>query len=1017
MNAWNTDADAIQISTQGWQNLIVANEEIKDFLSVGQGDRKFFIVAPKGFGKTLLLKAKSQKYRESNVGSGYTFIPQTQLCEKMTKATANFTTQELNQYKNLDIWEEIWKLSLLILIIRNVKELSLPAPLSQLIGKANTLSNILEIILQNRNDLYLFLKLVPSELRPQVQQLHHQVAVFIDNVDEAFDAHVGDSYRDHHDHFTDRETLSPSVWINAQLGLIQAVKDICLPNKHIKIFVALRSEAYDRNQKATDYQNRTYTTKLDYSKNTLEDIFKTNILQTSPMRLSNPEEDNLFEKFLGIQYLPHVSVKYSSGEPIQEHIFNYIYRHTFTRPREIVGMGHALSKLSNNERTLSKIRQRVNEESYRLLNQYKKELIPYFRRDVYQAFCQEVSSNVFSYREALRIEKKIKTEYGYDNLIENLYKIGLLGCVERGVYKDGYRQRFLKVANYSLESMIPQTSEFYLVHPSMDIDLGRAKGERIYNSYNIIGYDLPFHKDHDTQKKLHVHFGLSRLSRSLLLPILYENTQLAVIQCPDRETWGEITQHRKLEFVINNQESIELYVIHDGMGRNDVGNLIREWKYGKRSLLLYTENERIIRQVLAHVQSLSTSKANGDIPNFADLLNDIPFDREIFMFPFEYTDKEMSALEDEFSKREINWEIVPIIADLFYYQKEIHEERSSIYIHCESEGELYIQDLGREVKEIFPPHVVTRYMRDPKVLSFYRDRHRFLSDATFRLCKIYQNYSKNALSSDEFTQILSIFCQMQAERLVAITSHKVLEQAYTQANTSERIHILTRYGMRMVSRFEQLPEAYTKITRLEPYQKKVLQKKAMPTVSEFDHYFLKSDVDYRLLWKLRQVLGLPPNKNYRSVFISYSTKDDAFATQVHDALSAFGVETFKFDVDAAEGDVLTAIMQGGIRSRDRLLFIASKRSIISDYCQYELTQIREKQEAMWDRMLITVRIDKFLLELNEIDIPVSKRDTVLPNIHMLKEHYLTDWSPYLDGENREGFQEAIKDMIVRSLKR
>ena len=1017
MNAWITDADAIQINTLDWKELIVKNEEIHDFLTIGDRDQKFFIVAPKGSGKTLLLKAKSKGYRDSSMGSGYTFIPQRQLCEKMTKATANFSTHELNQYRNLDVWEEIWKLSLHILIIRNVKDLTLPDTLSQLVGQANTLSNILEIILQNRSHLYEYLKLVSSQLRPQIQQLQRQVAVFVDNVDEAFDAHVGDSYREHRVNFSDRETLSPHVWVNAQLGLIQAVKDICLPNKHIKIFIALRSEAYDQDQKATGYQNRTYTTQLDYSREMLEEIFKTNILQTASPRLSYPESDNLFQKFLGIQYLPHISVKYSSGEAVQEHLFNYIYRHTFGRPREIVGMGEGLSKLSMKRRDLPNIRECVNEESYRLLNQYKREQIPYFRAEVYQAFCKLVSSNVFDQREAQRIDRQIKMEFGHDNTVEQLYKMGLVGFVEQGGYKGGYQQRFLKVANYSSDSVMPKNSEYYLIHPALARDLGRARGGRLYNPYTIIGYDLPFYGDQDKKKNLHVHFGLSRLSRSMLLPILHANTHLVVIQSPDQETWGEITLHRKIEFVINQTESVELSLIHDGMGRNEVGNLIGDWKNGKISLLVYTENVRIIRQVLAHVQSLSTSKANGGISNFIDLMDDIPFDRKILLFPFEYTDQETQELEKEFAQRDINWTIVPFIADLFYYQKKIEEEQGIIHIQCETKGDFFIQDIGGEVREIFPSHEVTRYIRDSKVLNFYKDRHRFLSDATFRLCKIYYNYPDLGVSRETFEQLIEVFCQMQAERLVAITPTKVIEQAYAHATTTERVHILTRYGLKMLERFDALPDAYKKIIRLQTYQRKTQKKKTIPTVGEFDNYFRKSRVDYRDIRYLRQLLGFPPNKNVRSVFLCVSHHDEAFAQQVHHALSAYGAEALLFNFEHSEKDLITTLKESNLRSKDRIIFISSEPFIKSQICQAVLTKFRKNLEELWDHMLITIRVDPYLTELDEQQFPAPENTDLLANIRMLKSHYLKDWSMYVNGNNPPGFQEAAKDLISQYLRR
>ena len=1008
---WNTDADSFQINLQDWDKLVVENEEIAEFLTIGREDHKFFIIGRKGMGTTLLLKTKSKKFRESPRGNGYFFIPQRRLCETMTKATANFSTEELNQYKNLDIWEDIWKLCLHLLIFQNIRSLSLPSSLQPLMGRATTLSNILQIILQNRSRLFDFLKLIPSQLGPQIQRLKQPLAIFIDNVDEAFDAHVGESYRVHRAEFQNRETLSPNVWVNAQLGLFQAIKDICLPNTHIKIYIALRSEVYLQNKISTEYQDRAYITKLSYTREHLEEIFKRNILSTSPGRLSNPGAKNLFERFIGIQYIPHGTVTYSSGEPVQEHIFSYLYRHTFGRPREIVGIGDTLRRLPPQARTPDRIRTCVNEESYRLLNQYKREQIPYFRSDVYKAFCRMVSSNVFTRREARRINRHIQAEFGFDNVTHYFYKMGLLGYAEGDRYGGGFRQKFLKPSQESSDVLHTQDADYYLVHPAMERDLKEARGTLTLNPYNIIGYDLPFQTGQDSSKKLHVHFGLSRLSRSMLLPILHEHTHLALIQCPDREAWGNITRHRKIKFIINQHESHELYVVHDGMSRNEVGNLIRDWKEGKRSLLLYTESTRIIRQVLAHVQSLSTSKGNGDIPNFMELLNDIPFDQEILVFPFEYTDREISDLERTFSQREINAKVVPIVADRFYYQKTIHEERGEIHIQCEPEGELYLQDIGEAVREVFPAHVVTRYTRDLNTLHFYRDRYRFLSDATFRLCKIWENYLGLGISRETFEQLIEVFCQMQSERLIAITPSQVLERAYPDATTGERVHILTRYGTKMLRRFDELPEAYRKVSRLQPYQRKTQKKESIPRVSEFDHYFFKSNEDYELIGKLRLLLGYPPNKNYYAVLIPRTLENHGFVTQVSEMLSAYGVDNLI--IDFANGTPI----ESEFNAPYRILLIASEGFIRSQTFRPVLEQIRQQMIIDGEEVLIPIKIDSSLPESEESYIQISGGEEILSNPDLIREYYLSDWSPYLEGNNREGFQHEIKELITQSFRK
>ncbi|MEL7534320.1 MAG: hypothetical protein AAFN10_23645, partial [Bacteroidota bacterium] len=103
MHPWNIDADSIDLKDQLDTNQLVINQDIQDYLYGAHMDSKFFIVGPKGYGKTLFLKAKSFLYRNQKASS--IFIPQRELCEKMTNATIDFSADELNRiYSRLQEW-------------------------------------------------------------------------------------------------------------------------------------------------------------------------------------------------------------------------------------------------------------------------------------------------------------------------------------------------------------------------------------------------------------------------------------------------------------------------------------------------------------------------------------------------------------------------------------------------------------------------------------------------------------------------------------------------------------------------------------------------------------------------------------------------------------------------------------------------------------------------------------------------------------------------------------------------
>ena len=162
MNAWNIDADAISLIEKDISRFVVMNNEIEEYLNIGARDQKYFIVAPKGFGKTLLLKAKSFKYRST---SGFRCIPKT-LCEKMVSRNIPFSASDLNTYKEKGIWEDIWTLCLHLFIIKNLGGIEIPAPLAKKIGDADSLTDILFLILNDRKNFYKYKPYIFSHLSP-----------------------------------------------------------------------------------------------------------------------------------------------------------------------------------------------------------------------------------------------------------------------------------------------------------------------------------------------------------------------------------------------------------------------------------------------------------------------------------------------------------------------------------------------------------------------------------------------------------------------------------------------------------------------------------------------------------------------------------------------------------------------------------------------------------------------------------------------------------------------------------
>lgn len=151
---------------------------------------------------------------------------------------------------------------------------------------------------------------------------------------------------------------------------------------------------------------------------------------------------------------------------------------------------------------------------------------------------------------------------------------------------------------------------------------------------------------------------------------------------------------------------------------------------------------------------------------------------------------------------------------------------------------------------------------------------------------------------------------------------------------------------------------------------------------------------------------------YQTIFISYSFKDKAFASNLNDALKRKGISTFLWEKDAPGGRGLKKIMKESVKKQDRLLFIASENSIKSKACHFELLEGRRKQETLWQDILFPIHIDNFLFELEKDDIrPLDSQDEYWLNIKELKELNSIDFSNVKDKVGELEFEKKIMELI------
>lgn len=490
---------------------IYTNRNIKYFLEIGNHDHNFLLVGPKGIGKTLFINLKSYLYRNDMKDSGIHFYPRSgQLCENLVLDNNSLSKDDLVKFINLSTWTRIWRLVLSTIACQVAGKTVENPILKECIGNAQSISMLLTNILMDRRRLEDFLDQL-RDLTQIVETINNSVCIFIDNIDQAFGQFLVDYHASDFD--DEGNPKAVSVWTNAQTGLMSAIYELNRHNSHIKVYSSIRQEAFAclENQMKLNYRN--YATFLSYTKEEVKTIFEKNIELMDRSELVCPEVETPIEQFLGVKNVGHSVAKTPNGTPRREPIFDFLYRHTFGRPRELVFMGDRLYRnvignsyyqsASGRER-VHMIREEIRKSSDVILDVYLDEIIPKFDRAGLHDFIKTVQSNV------------IPSDYvkkSQEHLIKKYFSIGILGFTQRNLRSNKeheLEQKFLAAAEHSYkENLTLPNTKYFLTHPCLDRTLSRVLDLSFYNPYNIVGNKKKFQDHPDFTQIYDVAFSYS----------------------------------------------------------------------------------------------------------------------------------------------------------------------------------------------------------------------------------------------------------------------------------------------------------------------------------------------------------------------------------------------------------------------------------------------------------------------------------------------------------------------------
>lgn len=544
---WIVDSDDLG---EPGEEVVVQTKAIQDFLRP-ESTARFMLVATKGYGKTLLLRAKRAKLEQRGNTNSFHLLPESALTDRPPGKIKDFSKGEIERIeKDLMFWENTWSLAITVAMIKFAQSKSTevtPLDLDRL-----TSDGLRDIYLREdwRNITHHFngvLALKPpvqyykavedlkTTITPTYSNLNVPLASFIDNVDEHFDLPLTNMTSDSAPADWEAGDASNRFWYAGQMGLARAIRALHGYNKHVKIFASIRQEAFEKlkseEQKALQFMGSALT--LAYSFDDLRKIFVDNLVNEPAENCVAPRAKDPFKRFFGEENCelchPHV------GE--YEHVWNYILRHTLLRPRDLMAIGKSLSDISPDQRTERRIRHAVNNASAEIADAYLNEIRPHlpFQLDFDRLF-RTIPSNILSVDDIREVGeqynqacKEANREDQCGDALGVLSRVGLLGRVKCVVGDN--TQHFARPGKepFTSTDVLPQ-ADYYVIHSSLDEHIRRVSTYR-FNNLNIAGAGRPWRDESNYKGVVSMDYvGFSQM-KGAMEQAFKEDLSLAVEKC------------------------------------------------------------------------------------------------------------------------------------------------------------------------------------------------------------------------------------------------------------------------------------------------------------------------------------------------------------------------------------------------------------------------------------------------------------------------------------------------------
>lgn len=447
-------------------------------------------------GKTHLLRKKRADLANSAKGRSAIFIPMSSGSDVDRQSTLpmNKGPRFWDQLSQVD-WSILWEVSISLSVLINLNrpvdddQHDYVLRLIDIADNDDIPSEVADLIYQKlegeqpklANPTFILNCLLSLEPTPRqrlltivqnlVLQLYKNyvssaVYVFIDSFDQTLS-----------------DTLSGKVdlWVNGQTGLAIAAYNLFVNCNHIRVFTAIRQEAWNHFEHENKQVIESFSTRLEYSKPELRRLL--NHLARHYEGVATLEELLNTTKTGVVQ---NFGVCKGNGSFLDEDVFDYLFRHSLGTPRSLLSLMSSIS--SECDRSLppndfeKSLRKEINLRSGVIAEtKIESEMAHFLRflesKERRARFFSLVHGNILSLNELLRIAETLADDGVPAHPFCELFNLGLLGVLKKDTDGDVY-QHFKSPLEFDwrLEDCLPE-SKFFLLHPSLEAFL--------FNTYRL----------------------------------------------------------------------------------------------------------------------------------------------------------------------------------------------------------------------------------------------------------------------------------------------------------------------------------------------------------------------------------------------------------------------------------------------------------------------------------------------------------------------------------------------------